>query len=227
MDHNSKPIGTLNQALANGGEIDYRTASADQAEVAADLIWSSGYEIFEFNYLGRDPFDRMIAASWGADDGIFNHKHTNAAYLDGHLVGIELGFTDQSLIERVPGHVTAKMGALSDDENQKIDDRWPQIAPMVPSPPEGTYYVSNLAVLPELQGRKVGYHLLTQSFDRAKAEGFDWVMLDVCHRKPAVRFYEQVGMIPLVETRLPQLEEPFDVPMHIRMGIKLKDWTRR
>jgi len=219
-------LGKLSVAPLNrDAAVIYQPARPDQAETAAALFWSSGYEIFDFNYLGQEPFSRMISDSWGRDDAIFSHKHTHAAYIDDQLVGIEMGFTNESLPERVPGHIMAKSAAMTDEENQISDERWPQIAPLVPSPPEATYYVSNLAVLPEAQGRKIGLRLLTAAFTRAKKDGFEWVMLDVCHRKPAVRFYEQLGMIRLVETRLPQLEEPYDVPMHIRMGIELKNWT--
>ncbi len=202
----------------------YGAAQPNHEAIAAELIWSSGYEIFGYNYGDKAPFIRTIEAAWGADDGIFCHRYASAAYAADKLIGLELGFTSQTLPQRVPDHITAQERALTPAQFTIVQDRWPEIAPIVPELPEDAYYVSNLAALPHAQGRGVGYRLLTDAFTRAKADGFNWVLLDVCCRKPAVRFYQQVGMIPLVETRLPQLEEPFDVPMHIRMGMKLADW---
>ncbi len=204
--------------------IRYEPARPDQADVAAELIWASGYEIFGYNYGNKDAFVRTIEQSWPMPESLFSHKHTFASYADDKLIGIELSFTSKSLEDRIPGHINAQLAALTEDEFQHVQNSWPEIAPIVPEVPEDAYYLSNLAALPHAQGRGVGFRLLTDSFTRAKQDGFNWVLLDVCSRKPAVRFYQQVGMIPLVETRLPQLEDPFDVPMHIRMGMKLSDW---
>ncbi|MEN8723425.1 MAG: GNAT family N-acetyltransferase [Alphaproteobacteria bacterium] len=204
--------------------IRFEPARPDQAETAAELIWATGYEIFGYNYGDKDLFVRAMVQSWPKPDSIFSHKATQAAYSDDQLIGIELSYTNKSIEERVPAHLAALAEALTEEEAALVNTRWPTIAPIVPEIPDGAYYLSNLAALPQAQGRGVGYRLLTNSFNRAKQDGFDWVLLDVCSRKPAVRFYQQVGMTPLVETRLPQLEEPFDVPMHIRMGMKLSDW---
>jgi ribosomal protein S18 acetylase RimI-like enzyme len=60
------------------------------------------------------------------------------------------------------------------------------------------YFISNLAVLPEQQGRGLGSHILTQTERKASALGFKKISLTVdVDNDRARKLYERVGFAPV------------------------------
>ena len=67
---------------------------------------------------------------------------------------------------------------------------------------DGEYYISNLAVYPEYQGKGLGTRLLRMAEDKAREFGASRIVLDVeAGNKDAIRLYKKIGYTVATELR--------------------------
>ena len=190
-------------------------------EVAGALLWDTDPHIFGVLHGGDAALGhRHLGHQWLQPAGLFSHAHARAAMLGDRMVGLSLGFDAATMAAEAGPFVAAAQAYLSEAEFGQLAS-WFEHGPFVmPAVPDDTWYLQNLAVLPEGRGRGIGERLLTDCFEQARAAGHARVHLDLYDGNPAQRLYERAGMQVIVETRVPPLVAR-GVGLHLRMEIRL------
>ena len=193
-------------------------AEADDAKIAARLLYDTDPHIFDCLF---DPHPEgmfgILERQWCEPRGIFSHSLARAAVHDGAMLGIELGFSAGELADHRRNTSRLFLDMLPPDLLSHMAAVMPYVNFIVPAIPKDAYYVQYLSVLPEARGKAIGAKLLMEAFEQAKKWGFQSCHLDVDGTSAAVRFYRRMGMEAVVETRVPLLEERWDIPPHLRM----------
>ena len=191
----------------------------------AELVWATGPVSYEYHFGDRELFDAIVLGSWFRDGTLFAADATSLAVEDGELMGIEIGMPGPEYRERQNA-----LGPVWQDlvANQQIDaeaipgvlERSEHASWLNPVIHADTYYIHALSVKPEYRGKRLGYHLIQNAMNKARAQGFAKLQLDVLSDNPAVDFYRAVGLELLAETRAPD-PAAFGVPPEYRMGMVL------
>ncbi len=185
--------------------------------VAALLSYAAAPPLMDYMFSGdRETMMGFLADAWQKPDGIFSHSTCTSATLDGSLVGINVGFTAESMHDNVMitiGHCEESLDESMFARVLELMGWFPYLSPPVP---DDAYYVFTLAVKDDLRGQGVGRMLLGNTFTTAKSDGFDACHLDVMSTAPAVEFYKAMQMQHYSISQVPALDE-YSIPPLFRM----------
>lgn len=203
-------------------DIKLSPATAQNAVLAAEIIYDTGYHGFGWQYDGPENFCKLAAYMWKTDDAVWSHKRAMIAEEDGQMIGVELGWRPDELAEANELFIDQSLAAIGPELSELAGQRWNYLQFIVPQVPEDAYYLSNLGLVPEARGKRIGDILLGNAFTKAKQAGLRELHLDVASTKPAVGFYKRMGMECRAETNMPPIAA--HVPMHYRMVMDLNAW---
>jgi ribosomal protein S18 acetylase RimI-like enzyme len=175
-------------------EIALRPARLQDADAAVRLIrLSMGDEIdWLFGQEPGHPADQVAAALYARRGNRVSLAHCRVAELGGKVVGLLLAYPGaalRSLDLRTGWHL---LGILGLGGTVRLARRQPLYGSLVEAE-AGEYYVSNLAVDPELQGQGIGAALLELADRLARQQGLGKCSLIVTYDNPARRLYERSG----------------------------------
>jgi GNAT superfamily N-acetyltransferase len=186
----------------------------EDAAVAARLIAETDADLFRY-YCGGD-LSGWIAISqheWRHPRGIYCYALADVVRAGTAIQGLIVSYSgkqqyamDWTLGSSAP-HVSA-------DLMSKVQSVRRTASLLFPTIPDDVWYVQNLVVVPEAQGTGLGTFLMETVFARARTAGYRTCHLDVDSSRPAVQFYQRLGMSVLVETRVPSIP---GVHTHYRM----------
>lgn len=196
-------------------------ASADEPELAAELIFATEPHIFGYLH-GHDMalVRSHLGFQWRQTDSLFSHRYCTAAMHEGKLAGIEIGYgmaeqeqASGAMIEHAMAHMTAAQFA-------HMATWFEHGRYVLPPVPEDAWYLQHLAVVAEARGKGVGERLLLNALDRSREAGYARVLLDLYAENPARRLYQRMGFDVIVETLVRPLVE-HGIPLHLRMECRL------
>ena len=193
------------------------------ADQIADLFHATGPVSYDYQFGGRDLFDKLVNASWSAPETLFACDETTLALNGDELLGIEVGFQGPGFRERQKAlnPLLVKMiesGEVRPEELAGLIERAYLCSYLNVSIPQNVYYIHALSVKEQYRGKQIGAGLLANAMDKAKSAGFRGLHLDVLSDNPAVNFYQSMGLKRLVETVAP-IPLQHGVPMELRMAI--------
>ncbi len=205
---------------------DQKSAS-QYADQFPDLVHQTGAATY--NYLfgpDRVLFNAFMKQSWLAPQNLFSHSETTIVADGTTLLGIELGYggVDWYRFHSSGGTVIGKLfeaGHLNEEGLVALGERSNLISYMNPYIPNHAYYITALSVTPAAHGTGLGARLLKNAIDRARADGYKELHLDVFSDNPAVNFYQSMGLTCMAETVAPTPCRENNVPMEMRMVIGL------
>ena len=199
------------------------TAVPAEADTAAELLYSTSPLILDyvFEEVAAGPQENL-KHHWLKDRGILSHSLAFEARVDGRLVGLAVAFTPSEKAAHLPNTMENLAERLSPAEVQSFADRYSLVNYLFPPIPDDSYYMQNIAVLPEARGHGVGEALFRAVIDKASSMGLNSLCLDAAHNIPAVRHYLRWGMRVLVESRIPELDEAHGIVMRYRMVLPLE-----
>lgn len=197
------------------------------ADQFPDLVHQTGAATY--NYLfgpDRVLFDAYMTASWTEPKNLFSHSETSIVAEGSTLLGIELGYggSDWYKFHSSGGGVIGKLfeaGRLTEEGLVALGERSNLISYMNPHIPDHAYYITALSVAASARGTGLGAKLLTNAIDRARADGYKELHLDVFSDNPAVKFYQSMGLTCMSETVAPIPCRAHNIPMEMRMVIGL------
>jgi len=170
-----------------------RNAQADDRGPLAELIYSSGTDIY--GYLHGARAVEFLRYELASGRGFAGHPHVLVAVLDGQVVGTG-SFYDRA------------MHGLRSNEALKnmlgFHGLWSGVACVLRArnvgkamgrPKPGELYLSNFGVAPQLRGRGIGAQLLAHRLAQARREGYTRFGLHVSSANPrAQALYERLGL---------------------------------
>lgn len=196
------------------------------APLIPQLIRATGPVSYNYQFGTDGLLERLVAASWPRPDTLFCAACTTAMVDDGELLGIELGFAG-------PNFYTFKtnLAALAPELIERGEASYDELAGLMVRAgkasylnahiPEDVYYLHALAAFPQHRGTGIGKVLLEEAMERARAQGFRELQLDVLADNPAVGFYQAMGLSILAEIRSPELSSDHGFPSEYRMSVTL------
>lgn len=175
-----------------------RPADADDAPELARLIDIAGGGVYEFLLDGLMPgmtAAEMLVPGLAGRSGSLSHRQSGVAELDGQVVGVAHGYpTDWIRTEDYSGLPPDRVAHMA-EFSQTLD--W------------GSYFLSALAVDPDLRRQGIAGRLLGWFYERARTGGFDRVTLHVwADNEPARRLYSGEGFEEIGRA---------DIPWHPRL----------
>lgn len=203
-----------------------REGAAQFTDDVVELVYSSGPPTYDYQFVSRTAFDRLIGDSWLTEGTLCGYDETTVALDGDNLLGIEIGYAGPEFDRRKKTlrplwQSIIDDGDVSHSELAEIARRSYLASYLNAAIPASAYYVHALAVRPELQGQGIGAALMKGAIDRAADEGYRVVHLDVLSDNPAVKFYEAFGFEVLAQTVAP-IPHSHGVPMEQRMSLDLR-----
>jgi ribosomal protein S18 acetylase RimI-like enzyme len=192
-------------------------ATPEGAEAAAELIYQTGPEVFDYLYGDSGTAITYVAAHWVLPQGLFSHALTTVAMEGVNVVGVEQGFAAALKQHHTEATAERFRADLDPAEFTAAETRAKILERMFSDIPPDTYYVEHLAVDTAQRGRGCGRLLLQACFDRTRAAGLAAVHLDVLENNPARDFYLAQGMTDEEQRRVPELTRQHGMPALIRM----------
>lgn len=191
-----------------------------------ELVYNSGPPTYDYQFVSRAAFDRLIGDSWLAEGTLCGYDETTLAMDGDDLLGIEIGYAGPEFDRRKKmlrplWQSIIEDGAVTPEQLDEIVRRSYLASYLNAAIPASAYYVHALSVRPELHGQGIGAALMKDAIDRAADEGYRVVHLDVLSDNPAVKFYEAFGFEVLAQTVAP-VPHSHGVPMEQRMSLDLR-----
>jgi len=196
------------------------------APLIAQLVRATGPVSYDYQFGTDGLLDRLVAASWPRPETLFCAACTTAVIEDGDLLGIELGFagpnfyTFKANLAAMAPELIGR-GEASYDELAELMVRAGKASYLNAHIPDNVYYLHALAAFPQHRGKGLGKALLQAAMERARAQRFQELQLDVLADNPAVSFYQAMGLSILAELRSPELSRDHGFPSEYRMSVSL------
>lgn len=197
----------------------------NDADIASNLIYDSGHELFDFMFDDQDTSVTIIKKLFKKERGYFSYAFSTVLLSEGDVVGVQLGYDLEQLEKQklIGGmHLflcspISKWWHIIKDVSSVLDE-------YVPDPSEGSYYINNIAVSSASRGGGLGTTLLKDTLARAQDRGYQSVELDVTEvNEGAIRFYEKYGFVAVSRSGDEQLYKKHGLPPLVRMIHTFRD----
>ena len=172
-----------------------RPALPEDGPLAADLIFSTGPDLFDFVfYRDKQKNLNLIKRLFAEKTNSFSHSCAHIADLDGHPAGLvhvvdieEKKFGNRTLA----GCLVKEIGWLA---FLIRTPRFVIVDHMIPEIGENSYYIQHLATVKDFRGRGVGRRMLEFCEEQAVRRQLNRLMLDVESKNAnAIRLYQSFG----------------------------------
>lgn len=205
--------------------VDGDRAAQFTAEVV-ELAHATGPSTYDYQFGSRAVFDRLVGDSWLTAGTLFGYDETTIALDGDDLLGIEIGFAGPEFDRRKKTlrplwQPILDDGVVAPDELAELGRRTYLASYLNVVIPASAYYIHALSVRPDRHGQGIGAALMKDAIERATAEGYRVLHLDVLSDNPAVKFYEAFGFEVLAETVTP-IPHSHGIPMEQRMSLDLR-----
>jgi ribosomal protein S18 acetylase RimI-like enzyme len=207
--------GAMDRCQVSDGRV--RRGEPRNAEEIAVLILHSAEHFFPavFGPRIREGL-RALAEGRGT---LFSHVHAWIAESDGRIGGALLGYSGVQKAAEDPATGLGLLRVLGPGMLLRAG-RLLRLQRMIGTVGRHEYYVSNVAVFPELRGKGCGRALMETAEREAREAGLDSVVLDVeTDNAAAIRLYERLGFTKRSET--PRLRMEAGAFAFFRMGKSL------
>jgi len=162
-----------------------RSATPDDAELAASLMYLSMGELADYLYGGaRLSVDEILAGFYSMKNNRYSWSIADIAEWDGQPAGMLTSFPGQEFARRELAIGAGLLKLCNFFEVLRLSMRALSIANGVETYRD-EYYLANMGVSPEFQGRGIGSSLLEHAEQKAHKSGLKKCSLIVRgHRKP-------------------------------------------
>ncbi len=170
-----------------------RPARPADAEVAAPIVCLSMRGLAECFAANGRASDQVVAGLFARDGNRFSYRFAEIVEVDQRVAGLLLAYpaTKMSGMDLLMAlHIVRLLGPRA---AMAVFSR---LMPMsnVREAERGEFYISNVGVLPEFQGRGYGERLMSFAEEQARASGLDKCSLNVDEKNEgAIHLYQRLG----------------------------------
>lgn len=203
--------------------LSFRTATADDADAAIPLIYSSGPAVLDYIFAshGKDDVFACMRRGFVRNAGELGYSIHTVAEFDGQVAGIGTAFSGDTLLRFMLAGTKNIFGYYG-IAGLGVVRRALQVETIVQPPANGVHYIGHLGIAPELRSKGIGRELVERLLDEGRQLGRKTAALDVSAENPrAQALYERLGFT-VTRERVSTLENRFArVPNHFRMETNL------
>lgn len=206
--------------------IDFRTARAEDAGAAAELVHAAGPAALDYGFsAGALSSRQFLDLAFRDGRGFFGAANHTVAIVDGEVVGVCASYGREEYRALAAGLVAQVLRFYPWTRVAGVLARCLRLRTLMPPPDEGMHYVANLGVREPWRGRGIGRALVLGAQARARALGRTVLALDVADDNPRARaLYESLGFSPRARHRM--AGAPGKVPDSTRMAMAVGEGER-
>jgi ribosomal protein S18 acetylase RimI-like enzyme len=187
--------------VAAAMDMEFRPARADDSGPIAELLYSSGTEIYDFLY-GDRTLD-FLRYEFASGQGIAGFRNVTVAAQGGQVVATGC-FYDRSQYQVQVKDTLSNMVRFFGLGVAKVLWRSRHVGAIMHAPKPGELYLANFGVDPALRSQGIGSGLVQYRLTRARAEGYSIFGLDVMASNPRGQaLYSRLGMQRIKEKTFP------------------------
>lgn len=186
-----------------------RRGRTEDSQHFSDLAMFTGPELLPY-LLGSAVRD-LLKKSFQHERNCFSFEHTHFLEVNGEIAGMSLAYSYGKKKEEQQHTAEVISTYLDPSTFTEIPDS-EKLGSILAQVTEGDYYVSNMAVYPELRRLGFGTKIFEVIEEEARAAGSQRMVLDVeTDNTEAVKLYKRLGysiekQSPIVETRVKNFE---------------------
>jgi ribosomal protein S18 acetylase RimI-like enzyme len=191
---------------------------AEDAPTAARLIAETDRDLFSFYAGSLSAWIEISEHEWRHERGIYSYTMADVVRVGAAIQALVISYSSRRHLE-IDWTLGSSAPYIPADLVARIQAFRQVVFFVFPAIPDGVWYVQNIAVATEAQGKALGRFLMDAIEARAETAGCSAIHLDVDSSTPAVQFYLRLGFEVLVETRVPSIP---GVHAHYRMVKNLR-----
>lgn len=174
-------------------EIEIRTARADDTGPIAELMYSSGSDIY--NYLYNRKAIEFLRHEFASAAGFAGHPNVTVAVADGEVVGTGC-FYDRNHYDRLlKGSMKNMVSFFGYLGVVPVMLRSRHLGSIMRAPKPGELYLSNFGVSEKLRSHGIGTRMIQHKLQEARQQGYDIFGLDVSVANPRGQaLYTRLGL---------------------------------
>jgi ribosomal protein S18 acetylase RimI-like enzyme len=181
----------------------FRNARADDQGPIAELVYSSGNDVYDYLHGSRARALAFIDHEFRSGRGFAGYSHLSVAVLEGQVVATG-SFYDRAAYAPRSRETLLNTLTFHKLRGLAVLPRMQNVGRVMKAPKPGELYLSNFGVLPALRGRGIGTRLLAARLERAAAEGYTLLGLHVSTGNPRGQaLYERLGLTMTREVPFP------------------------
>ena len=167
----------------------------------------------------RSIAQRVIGTLYKKKIGHFSHHFSTLLFLNGKVVGLELGYDKEELEnQELRGNLALFFTSPLSNWWRLIRTIGPVLDDYIQKPACNTYYINNIAISTDYRGKGLGEQLLLHTIERAQRRDYDAVELDVTAvNEGAIDFYKKHGFVEMFRSGTKALHTKFALSPLIRM----------
>lgn len=176
--------------------LEIRTARPDDRGPVAELMYSSGADIYDYLFkTARKESVDFIRHEFAAGSGFCGYRNVTVAVKDGVVVGTGC-FYDRARYERlVQGTGKNIFGFFGVFGAVPVLLRTRHSGSLMKPPRDGELYLANFGVDPALRSHGIGTQMIRHILTQARSQGYRTFGLDVSVANPRGQaLYERLGM---------------------------------
>ena len=158
-------------------DIEVRTAKPDDQGSIAELMYSSGSELYDFIY-GKRVLD-YLRHEFSSGYGFAGYSNVTVAVLDGKVVGTGCFYGSETYKKLLNGSMLNTKQFYGTIGSIPVFYRSRHLGSVVKKPKPGELYLSNFGVEPNLRGNGIGTKIIQHRLQQARQEGYSLFGLDV------------------------------------------------
>ncbi len=174
-------------------ELEIRAARADDSGPIAELMYSSGSDIYD--YLYRSKTLDFLRHEFASGRGFAGHPHVTVAVMDGEVVGTGCFYDRKQYDSLLKGTVKNMADFFGYVGVVPVMLRSRHLKSVMRAPKPGELYLSNFGVSQQHRSQGIGTRLIQHKLEEARQHGYDLFGLDVSVANPRGQaLYNRLGM---------------------------------
>jgi len=188
----------------------------------ADLIYSSGPELYDFIYkTDKQTPQEYIAYEFNSGRGFCGYHNITVAVKDAQVVATGSFYDGKYYVKLLLG-TALNMCLFYGFGVTSVLLRSSHINSVMKNPKKDELYLANFGVLASLRGQGIGRALIESQLVSAKQQGYRIFSLDVAHTNPgAEKLYRSIGLLVTKTKTFSGKREGFTVPNYKKMEKQL------
>lgn len=206
--------------MADSLAVRFRAATAQDAEAAVPLLYSSGPAAFDYVFAlpGRGDAQAFLRRAFVDGAGEFGWRNHVVGELEGVVVAVGAGYGGEASLAFTLAAARQILAHYGLRHAPGVVVRGLGVERVIPPPARGMHYLAHLGVAPAWRGRGIGRALIDELVRRGVRAGRRRMVLDVAATNPrAQALYERLGFAVTGERRSALANARGAVPDHRRM----------
>ena len=203
--------------------IEIRQARKNDTGNIAELMYSSGPEIYDFVYKTTNKTAlEFIQYEFNTGRGFCGFNNVTVAVKDGSVVATGCFYDGKAYKKLLVGTLFNMVVFYGLRRVWKVLERSGYAGSVMEEPKKDELYLSNFGVNPKLRGAGVGSLMLKNKIEHAKNTGYAIFSLDVAETNPrAEALYSRLGMSVVKHKTFKGVRTGIDVPNARKMELLL------